>query len=120
MIEGVVNAAFEAVAPLSLRGAEGRTQEIDAVVDTGFLTLPAAMVAELGLPFAYVGWAFLTNDDEVSFDVNDVTVVWDGQPRRIRAAATGSTTLVGMLLLDGHDLSVQVRNGGHVVIRAEE
>ena len=28
--------------------------------------------------------------------------------------------LVGMLLLEGHDLSVQVRDGGHVVIRAEK
>ena len=28
--------------------------------------------------------------------------------------------LAGMLLLDGHDLNVQVRHGGRVVIRAEE
>ena len=65
VIEGVVNAAYEAVVSLSLQGAEGRTQEIEAVVDTGytgFLTLPHALVDELGLPFAYVGRAFLAND----------------------------------------------------------
>ena len=118
MIEGVVNAAYEAVVSLSLRGAAGRTREIEAVVDTGFLTLPPAWVVEMGLPFAYVGRAFLANDDEVEFDVHDATVVWDGQPRQVRAAATGSTPLVGMSMLDLHDLSIQVRDGGRVVIQA--
>ena len=123
MIEGAVNAAYEAVVSLSLQGADGRTQEIEAVVDTGytgFLTLPFTLVDELGLPFAYVGRAFLANDDEVEFDVHDVTVLWDGQPREVRAAATGSTPLVGMMLLDGHDLNIQVRDGGRVVIQAGE
>ncbi len=123
MIEGVVNAAHEAVVSLSFQGAEGRTREIEAVVDTGYtclLTLPPALVDELELPFAYVGRAFLANDDEVEFDVHDVTGLWDGQPRRIRAAATGSTPLVGMLLLDGHDLNIQVRDGGRVLIGFEK
>jgi clan AA aspartic protease len=123
VIEGVVNAAYEAVVSLPLQGADGRTQEIEAVVDTGytgFLTLPFTLVDELGLPFAYVGRAFLANDDEVEFDVHDVTVLWDGQPREVRAAATGSTPLVGMILLDGHDLNIQVRDGGRVVIQASE
>ena len=87
---------------------------------SGFLTLPTRLVTELGLPFAYIGLAFLANDDEVSFDVHDVTVLWDGQPRQIKADATGSTPLVGMLLLDRHDLSIQVRTGGSVVIQAGE
>ena len=42
MIEGVVNAAHEAVVALHLQGPEGRTGDIEAVVDTGysgFLTL---------------------------------------------------------------------------------
>ena len=84
----------------------------------GFLTLPPGLVAELGLPFAYMGQAFLANGAEVDFDVHYVTVLWDGQPRDIEADATGSAPLVGMLLLDGHDLSIQVRNGGRVLIQA--
>ena len=59
MIEGVVNAAHEAVVPIHLRGPEGRNRDIEAVVDTGYsgyLTLPVALVAELELPFAYIGW----------------------------------------------------------------
>ena len=121
MIQGVVNDAYEAVVAISLRGPAGQARDIEAVVDTGysgFLTLPTALVTELGLPFAYIGRAFLANDDEVSFDVHDVTVLWDGQPRHIKADATGSTPLVGMLLLDGHTLNIEVESGGRVVIQA--
>ena len=123
MIQGVVNAAYEAVVVLTLQGPRGQVRDIEAVVDTGysgFLTLPTVVMAELGLPFAYVGQAFLANDDEVSFDVHDVTVLWDGQPRSIKADATGSIPLVGMLLLDNHDLNVEVVDGGRVVIQARE
>ena len=120
MIEGVVNDAYEAVVTLSLRGPAGQSQDIEAVIDTGysgFLTLPTMLVSELRLPFAYIGRAFLANDDEVSFDVHDVTVMWDGQPSHLKADATGSTPLLGMLLLDGHNLNVEVENNGRVVIQ---
>ena len=120
MIEGVVNAAHEAVVSLSLRGAEGRTQEIEAVVDTGytgFLTLPPSLVDRLALPFAYVSRAFLANDDEVEFNVHDATVLWDGLPRQVRAAATGRIPLLGMAMLDAHSLYVAVTDGGSVVIQ---
>ena len=122
MIEGTVNAAYEAVVALRLQGPEGQVQDIEAVVDTGysgFLTLPTALVAELGLPFAYMGQAFLANDAEVDFDVHYVTVLWDGQPKDIEADATGSIPLVGMLLLDGHNLNIDVESGGLVLIRAK-
>ena len=123
MIEGVVNAAREAVVTLHLQEPEGRTRDIEAVVDTGysgFLTLPTTLVAELGLPFAYMGQAFLANDAQVDFDVHYATVLCDGQPRDIEADATGSTPLVGMLLLDRHSLNIEVVDGGRVVIRASE
>ena len=121
MIQGVVNAAYEAIITIPLQGSEGRTREIEAVVDTGysgFLTLSPELVDELGLPFAYMGQAVLANDAEVDFDVHYVTVLWDGQRRDIEADATGSTPLVGMLLLDKHDLNIEVESGGRVVIQA--
>ena len=62
MIQGVVNANLEAVVTLTLRGESGQEREIEAVIDTGFngfLTLPTALVAQLGIPFAYMGRAIL-------------------------------------------------------------
>ena len=84
MIEGVVNAAYEAVVSLAVRGPAGRAREIEGVVDTGcngFLTLPPAEVAELGLPFVSIGRATLAGGNEIVYDVCGVAVLWDGQPR---------------------------------------
>ena len=121
MIEGFVNANREAIVPLSLRGPEGQTRQVNAVIDTGYsgaLTLPPALVAELDLPYVFSSKATLADNTEVGFRVHRVTALWDSGPRHVEADAVGSTPLVGMLLLDGHDLSIQVRNGGRVVIQA--
>ena len=123
MIEGVVNAAHEAVVTIPVQGPAGQSREVEAVVDTGFnrfLTLPPALVAELDLPFVTSGRVTLADGSQASFEVYDVTVLWDGQPRAVYAYAADSMPLVGMLLLDNHDLSIQVRDGGRVVIRAGE
>ena len=47
MIEGEVNAAYEAVVTLPLQDPEGKARDIEAVVDTGyngFLTLPPGLI----------------------------------------------------------------------------
>lgn len=122
MIQGVVNAAYEPVISLTLEGPAGQTRDIQAVVDTGytgFLTLPSALVAELQLPFVNTGWALLANDDEVRFSIHGVTVLWDGQPRDIEADVAGSVPLLGMRLLDQHNLNIDVERGGPVVINAK-
>ena len=121
MIQGVVNAAYEAVIPLTVQGPGGQTQNIEAVVDTGFtgfLTLPSGMVAELGLPFVNTGQATLADGSQVAFDVYGAAVLWDGQRRYVEAAAADATPLVGMRLLDRHDLNIEVENGGRIVIQA--
>ena len=122
MIEAVVNSAYEAVIPLSLRGPAGQAQEVEAVIDTGFtgfVTLPPSLVAELGLVFMGTSEATLADGSEVSFDAYDVTVLWEGQPRDVLIDEADTTPLVGMLLLDRHNLSIDVENGGRVLIQAK-
>ncbi len=123
MIEGVVNAAYEAAVSLTVRSQTGHTREIEAVVDTGFngfLTLPPEVVAELGLPFVSIGRATLADGSEIVYDVYGVAVLWDGQSRYIEADAADTTPLVGMQLLDRHSLYVEVEGGGRVLIQARE
>ena len=75
------------------------------------------MVRELALPFVTSGRATLADGSQVSFDTYQVTVLWEGQLREVLADEAYTTPLVGMLLMDGYDLSIQVRTGGRVVIR---
>ena len=86
MILGEVNTAYEAVVTIPLQDPQGRTRDIEAMVDSGysgFLTLPPGLVGELGLPFAYMGQAFLANDAEVDFNVHYVALLRDGERRDI-------------------------------------
>ena len=123
MIEGVVNSAYEAVISLSLHGSAGRTREVEAAIDTGyngFLTLPHALVAELGLAHRGRGRATLADGSEALLDVYEVAVLWDGVLRNARAAAADAIPLVGMRMLDKHSLNINVRSGGRVVIQSME
>jgi len=121
MITGTVNADYEAVIRLFVQGPAELAHEVDAIIDTGFngfLTLPPALVTALGLMRRSRGRALLANGSEELFDIYGVTVLWDGQQRYVEADAVDTTPLVGMSLLDGYDLHIQVADGGQVVIQA--
>ena len=123
MIEGVVNARNEAVIRLALDGPTGQTREMDAVIDTGYseyLTLPPTVVTELGLPFVGFMRASLADGSEVLFNLYAVTVLWDGDPMDVNAYESNSIPLVGMALLQGHNLNIDVQSGGRVAIQANQ
>ena len=119
MIRGAVNAAYEPIIRLVVRGPSGQSREIEAIVDTGFngyLTLPPALASALELPFVTSNPALLADGSEVTFEVRSATVLWDGHPRDIDAHTSDTAPLVGMRLLDGHSLYVEVEDGGRVAI----
>ena len=70
------------------------------------------MVAEPGLSFQSRGRTTLVNGSEETFDIYDVTVLWDGQPRYVDTYVADAMPLVGMLLLDSHSLYVEIVDGG--------
>jgi clan AA aspartic protease len=122
LILGVVTAdGREAIIEVSVRGPAARERIVTAVIDTGFdgwLTLPSALAADLGL--VRVGWqrAVLADGNEVQLDVFEATVVWDGALVPVLAATAEGGPLVGMTLLRGCELNVQVIEGGSVRITA--
>jgi len=121
MITGAVNTRREAVVRLRVQGTEGREQEIEAIVDTGFngsIALPSALVSWLGLPFRGRGRALLADGTETLFDVHEGTVVWDGRLRRVLVDAVDSDPLIGMGMLYGCRLTIQVEEDGSVTIEA--
>ncbi len=121
MITGVVTQNREATIRLVLVGATGRQEEIEAIVDTGFtgfLTLPPAIIASLGVSWVCRQQGILADGSVRPFDVYAATVVWDGQVRTVETEAADAVPLVGMGLIYGHDLRIRVMTGGTVTIEA--
>jgi clan AA aspartic protease len=120
MITGFVTARGEARISLRVRGNDSDYREISAIVDTGFtgsLTLTPTMIDELRLDWIGSEAGLLGNGSIVSFDVYNGTVLWHDEPRRIEVNASSAEALVGMELLRGYNLEIDVVDGGRVFIR---
>ena len=119
MITGAIR-FDEARIRLKVIGRRGREQEIHAVIDsgyTGMLTLPAALIAMLGLRWRSVERATLADGSTCVFQAYVGKVIWNGKLRTIVVAEAGVDPLVGMRLLRGHELRMQVRYRGKVTIK---
>jgi clan AA aspartic protease len=121
MITGVVTPGRDATIALDVRSANAQQATVTAIVDTGFtgyLTLPTALMASLAFPRIGVRPATLADGSQVNLEIYDATLLWDGQILNILALAAGGDPLVGMALLYGHTLTIQVVDGGGVTIEA--
>jgi clan AA aspartic protease len=119
MITGVVQFG-EGRIRLQVKGLRGREQEVEAVIDTGYtasLTLPPALIQALGLRWQTVDRVKLADGSTCMFDVYEGKVVWDGKVRQILIDEADADPLVGMRLLKGYELSMQVRYRGKVAIK---
>ena len=119
MIQGVVNARHEAVVGLRVRGPGGVEFGVDVIVDSGFtasLTLPMAVVTALALTRQSGGTAVLADGSVRQFDIFAAEVAWGGTWRAVLVSAVGNESLLGMRLLAGHKLTVEVVPGGLVEI----
>ena len=119
MILGNVNASHEAVVRLRVRGPGEVEADIDAIVDSGFtssLTLPAPMVTALGLVRESGDTAMLADGSVGPFDICVAEVSWDGTWRTVVVWVVGDEALLGMRLLAGHKLGIEVVPGGVVEI----
>ena len=122
MITGEVNADRQAIVYLRVLGPDGQEEEVEALVDTGFdgyLALPTPLIALLRLRFVeYL--SYLQGDGEPQlFSVHEATVAWepDAPPATVLALASNSSfALIGMALLRGYNLNINVVDGGRVAI----
>lgn len=97
MMTGNVNADLEPSVRLTVHDAGGQPRELEAVIDTGFngfLTLPPALIAALGLPWLCRQQGQLADGSLLTFDVYVATVVWQGQLRTVEAEAADTQPLL--------------------------
>jgi len=120
VIRGTVNARTEAVIPIKILAADGIAIEVDAILGTGFtgsLTLRDSLVMSLGLSRRAGSRANLADGSSKSFGVYAAQVEWDGLLREVLVFAMGGEALLGMRLMDGYELRIEIRQGGAVELR---
>jgi len=120
MIVGAMNSQREAIVRLVVVGPGGRERHIEAILDTGYtgsLTLPSAVVSDLSLPFRGRGSVVLGDGSESEFDIHEATIDWAGVRRSTAIDVAETDPLLGMGLLLGNELTVQVISGGTVSLQ---
>ena len=119
MMTGSVTADRETVLSLAVWDVNGMAHEIETVIDTGYngyLTLPSTTITALGLPTFGQRTVTLGDGRDVLLGVHEVTVIWDDQPRAVQVLATDGGAILGMSLLYGYRIIMDVVDGGAVAI----
>ena len=119
MIRGTVNAKLEAVVTLHVLGPRERSLQVEAEIDTGFsgyLALDSRAIHSLGLRRFGVNEGTLADGTRTYFETYTATLDWHGAVRSVIVVESAGGNLVGMSLLRGSQLVVDVIENGNVLI----
>ena len=118
MITGKIVNNQEAIIELEVTGVV-HPQKIEVVVDTGFtgeLMLPGDLIEILGLPRVGELPIILGDGNRVDLDLYLAVVVWHEEKRIVQTLRTDGKPLIGMSLLYGNRLILDILTDGTVTI----
>ena len=118
MIIGKIKANREAVIELEVIGLAQRTK-IEAVLDTGFtgyLMLPSDLINHLRLQLIGTRNVVLGDGSNVTLDLYRAKVLWHNVERIVYVLQADAELLVGMSLLHGSRVTLDVVTNGNVTI----
>lgn len=118
MITGKIVDNQEAIIEIEIVSVD-HTEKVVVIIDTGFtgkLMLPGDLIDRLGLP--QVGELPITLGDGQTADVKMylAIVLWHGEERIVQTLRTDGKPLIGMSLLYGNRLTLDVVIDGEVTI----
>ncbi len=119
MITGMVRPGREPVVKVQVKGTQGRTVYLDAILDTGFtesLTLSETLVLSLGLRYINTDYVVLADGRVIAVALYQAIVVWGGQDRTIVVHCMEGNPLVGMALIYDHRLTMDAVDHGPVTL----
>lgn len=119
MIRGKVNSDWEAWIVVELRDKEGMFRGIDVVLDTGFtgdLLLPLDAIGQLEVSEAVDTEATLADGRDVMLPSWLGTALWHDRPVTVLILEAGGDPLLGMNLLRGSRVTLDVLVDGDVTI----
>ena len=118
MITGKIRDERVAIIEVEVIGLNQRAK-IEAILDTGFtgyLTLPEFLIDYLRLPQIGTRHTIIAYGRAVLLDLYLATVIWHGKERDIEVLQTDKRPLIGMSLLHGSRLTLDVVPDGDVTI----
>ncbi len=118
MIIGTITENQEAIIELEVVGSNWQ-EKIEAVIDTGYdgyLTLPINLLNRLGLRHAGYRQVILGDGNMVVLEMYRAKVLWHGTKLEVPVLRTDSGPLVGMALLNGNRVTLDVIKDGTVKI----
>lgn len=104
---------------LGVAGSDGVFRTLSVVVDTGFtgwLTLPPELIRELGLKYQGERYTVFADGQGTMVELYVARISWDGQALHRLVHQSDSVPLIGMYLMTGYHLAVDVRAGGAVTL----
>ena len=119
MMTGIVTANREAIITLDIFGPNQQRQQIEAVMDTGFngyLTLTSETITILRLPLAGHRQVTLGDGNVVVLDAYFARVSWHEQEREVMVLQADGGPLLGMSLLYGNRVTMDIMENGDVII----
>lgn len=118
MITGKIVNNQEATIELEVAGVV-HPQKIEVVVDTGFtgeLMLPGDLIEILGLPRVGEIRIILGDGSQADLDMYLAVIVWRDEKRIVQTLRTDGKPLIGMSLLYGNRLILDIVTDGTVTI----
>ena len=120
MLTGTVN-DLQAWLTVEVLTIGGQYLSVEALLDTGFnggLALPTSVIPQLDLVPRGNRYGYLALGEEFQLPTWRGTVLWNGRPRSVEIVETDSEPLLGMDLLRGNRITIEVREGGAVTVDA--
>ena len=118
-MQGEVTAFREAVMRVTLVTESGGEVDVEAVVDTGFteyLLLPSEIINGCGFYYFDTMEFTLANGERIRPSVYVGAVKWFGRATKVNVVCAETKPLIGMRLLQGCRVSLDVVDGGPVTI----
>ena len=119
MTTGLVGPNLQARLPVEIMDGNRQLQAIEVVLDTGFnesLVLPPDSIQGLGLSPTGERVAKLANGEEVILSCWAGRMYWQGSMRDVLVLQSDGEPLLGMRLLLGNRVTLDVVDGGLVQI----
>jgi predicted aspartyl protease len=118
-LTGRVNGDLQAWLTVEIVTPSGQPRPIEVALDTGFngqIALPAITIQRLELSEESSRLAITATGDRVRLTTYYSTMMWYGEPRIIEVVEADSEPLLGMELLLGNRVTLDVLEGGPVTI----